>query len=349
MDLPTLREKLDSIDDQLIGKLYMRLRLSSLVGLIKAKRELPIEDLDRERNVLSRWVKRARLLGLTSELLLDQFNTILNYSKFEQIRHIADRRITIYGYGSMSRVLLKLLSKAGYDIVVCGRDTSRVARIAEEFGVGWLAPHEAIPRSDIVIFTTPPKVTLELSLKYGELYRVGSLVMDVSSVKSGIVDKLMHDLPEYVEYVSIHPLFGDVPNPVGEYVGVLEVRCLRWCGWVPRMLESLGLNVVMFKDPEEHDKYMAIYQVLHHTVLGLLDEAMRKLSEELGIDLEIPMITHSMRYTMKALERFRDLGSVAEEIMELNPHGARVIGLLGDLLAKRLSARPNSASQGSTP
>jgi chorismate mutase/prephenate dehydrogenase len=334
MDLPALRELLDSIDDELIGKIYMRLRLSGLVGLIKSTRRLPIEDLDRERNVLMRWSRRARLLGLVNEALLDQLSTILSYSKLEQVRRIGDRRVVVYGYGSMGRVLLRLLSRAGYDVVLCGRDMGKVTGVAEEFGVAWSTPHEAIPQSDIVVFATPPGATVRLVSEYRGLLRLGSLVMDVSSVKSRVVGELLQRLPGHVEYVSIHPLFGDLVNPVGEYVGVIEVRCTRWCGWVQEMLRGIGLSVVVFNDPEEHDRYMALHQVLHHMVLRLLDEAMPRLARELNIDPRVPMVTHSMRYTLKALERFRGSRDVVEEIMVSNPYGETVIRVLREIIGE---------------
>jgi prephenate dehydrogenase len=66
------------------------------------------------------------------------------------------------------------------------------------------------------------------------------------------------------DVIGCHPLFGPgVDDASGENVILCKARGRKWIGWFRNILEKNGL-VVTEETPEEHDKIMAIVQVLNH-------------------------------------------------------------------------------------
>ena len=68
----------------------------------------------------------------------------------------------------------------------------------------------------------------------------------------------------WADVIGCHPLFGPgVGDASGGNVILCKARGRKWIGWLRNILEKNGL-VVTEETPEEHDKIMAIVQVLNH-------------------------------------------------------------------------------------
>ena len=76
----TLREKIDSLDEEIIKLLKERMQISKKVGLLKEKLHIPIEDNIRENEIISRLTSKAGG-NLSEEQLIRIFTAVFKSSK----------------------------------------------------------------------------------------------------------------------------------------------------------------------------------------------------------------------------------------------------------------------------
>jgi prephenate dehydrogenase len=129
--------------------------------------------------------------------------------------------------------------------------------------------------------------------------RPGTLVLDVGSVKVAPCAVMRRDLPDDVEILGTHPLFGRG--------SAMRVAAFLRAG--------LGLKVVL-TTPEAHDREAAVAQGLTHLIAAVL------LRME---PLPSRMTTASFEMLMRAVEMVRhDAPSVFNAISQANPYAAGV-------------------------
>lgn len=148
-----------------------------------------------------------------------------------------------------------------------------------------------------------------------------SLVADVTSVKLRPVDRMRASLPEHVEILGTHPLFG--PQSVAERglrglsVALCPVRMSdATMARVRALLEGrLGLRLIE-TTPDEHDRQMAHVQALTHLV--------GHAAASLGVE-ELPLATIAYdRLRQLALNISGDSDELFETIQAANPYAADV-------------------------
>ncbi len=164
----------------------------------------------------------------------------------------------IGGTGGMGRWFADLLHKEGYVVHVWGRKSA-------------MGINDLIKLCNVLVISVPISVTAEMIKKVGPLLPEGSLLMDLTSLKREPVELMLSC--SRADVIGCHPLFGpQLTDASGQNVVLCPARGSKWLPWLRSVLQKNGL-VVMDKDPEEHDKMMAIVQVLNHlnTIsLGLL-------------------------------------------------------------------------------
>ncbi len=63
-DMQALREKVDAVDDQILGDIVQRVKICRAIGELKKQQGKPVHDLQREVEVFKRVKDRALLLKL---------------------------------------------------------------------------------------------------------------------------------------------------------------------------------------------------------------------------------------------------------------------------------------------
>jgi prephenate dehydrogenase len=155
----------------------------------------------------------------------------------------------IGGTGGMGRWFADLLQKEGYPVHVWGRKSD-------------MDINDLAALCNVIVIAVPIFATAAMIERVGPLVPEGSLLMDLTSLKKEPVKLMMAN--SRADVIGCHPLFGPgVDDPTGENVILCPARGRKWLGWLKNILEKNGL-VVMEKTPEEHDKMMAIVQVLNH-------------------------------------------------------------------------------------
>ena len=75
-----LRQQIDAIDEEVIRLLKKRMGISKEVGKLKEKLDIPVEDKNRENEIIDRLTKQAGI-NLSEEQLIRIFTAVFKSSK----------------------------------------------------------------------------------------------------------------------------------------------------------------------------------------------------------------------------------------------------------------------------
>jgi len=178
--------------------------------------------------------------------------------------------IGIIGFGQFGQFMAQYLALF-FDVSVYDAIDRQIE--AEQAGTKW-RQFETTASREIVIFAVPLD-SLETVLRRAlPFLRKDALCLDVCSVKMKPLRLMREILPETVEIVGTHPLFGPQSGRegiAGMRVALCPLRTNK-SEQIKRFLtDDLKLKVFE-KSPEEHDREMAHVQALTHFVARALDE-----------------------------------------------------------------------------
>lgn len=171
--------------------------------------------------------------------------------------------IGIIGFGAFGKLAAEHLSRKA-DVSVT--DVVDKSEEAKKLGVEFASLEEVTCR-DVVILSVPMDSLEDVLHKIKDKVKEGGLVLDVCSLKSFSCSLMKDVLPDSVDIVGTHPLFGPQSasdSIKGMKIALCDVRGDR-ISEVKDFCEDLGLNV--FKTtPKEHDRQMAFSQALTHFI-----------------------------------------------------------------------------------
>ena len=75
-----LRQQIDKLDEEIIGLLKKRMGVSKEVGKLKEKLDIPVEDKNRENEIIDRLTKQTGK-NLSEEQLIRIFTAVFKSSK----------------------------------------------------------------------------------------------------------------------------------------------------------------------------------------------------------------------------------------------------------------------------
>jgi prephenate dehydrogenase len=173
--------------------------------------------------------------------------------------------IGIVGFGRFGRLMAHCLSP---DFPVRAYDPSVRTEAMASAGAAPAAIDD-VCRSDIVILAVPISRLQALLSAIGPHLQPGRLLVDVCSVKEQPVRWMQELLPETVDILGTHPMFG--PDSAADSLeGRKIVLCPVRIGdtrleTVKHYLESKGL-VLIETSAEDHDRQIAVSLALTHTI-----------------------------------------------------------------------------------
>ena len=171
--------------------------------------------------------------------------------------------------------------KNDFNIRITSRDESSGKPIADEIDVEYSNDNiEAIKDADIIIFSVPIEHMVETIKEVAPHAPKGSLLMDVTSVKTEPAEALEKYAPENVEILPCHPMFGPRVPTLKRQIIILTPIENRSPTWLPRVKDYLDKTEceVVITTPNEDDKYMSIVQGLTHFSYISLASTIRKLN-----------------------------------------------------------------------
>ncbi|MPT47950.1 MAG: prephenate dehydrogenase/arogenate dehydrogenase family protein [Sphingobium sp.] len=174
------------------------------------------------------------------------------------------KSLAIIGFGDFGRLAADSLA-GRFDISV--HDAFLSPDKITAAGYRSLSLEEAA-RCDVVVLAVPVQVMEETIARIAPLVRPGALVLDVASVKTLPGQWLSQYMPDSVQIVPTHPLFGPQSVARDGLAGRQFVLCpVRGNAHLPvaALGRELGL-VVRITTAEEHDREMAYVQALTHLI-----------------------------------------------------------------------------------
>ena len=175
------------------------------------------------------------------------------------------RLLILGGTGETGSWFARYFREKGFDVAVWG--PSGKTGIAASLGVRYAADMiKEAEQSDIVLLSVPIEKTVEVIRKVAPCMQPGSLLMDVTSLKSEPMTAMIRHAPQGVEVIGTHPMFGPtMPTLKGQTI-ILTPAVRQSETWLPKiksLFESDGARIEVL-DPEEHDEIMAVVQALTH-------------------------------------------------------------------------------------
>ncbi len=317
-DVTRIRDRIDELDQEIVRLLKNRYENARLLGRIKQQRGLDYRDPEREKIILRKVERTATSFDLDPKLIRPIFDQIFTFSVQAQRDHQEQsakkldqtRILVVGGTGGMGRFFARLASLQGAKVKIAGREINRTRAAAKEMEVEPGTILDAAS-SDIVILSVPMEETVRVATETSSMMITGSLLTDLSSVKTGISDRIAEKIPKGLEYVSLHPLFGPgIDHLQDQTIIAVSYRSGQKWSKLARALQGGGSKIVTMSEAQ-HDKAMAYVQGLHHFAL---------ISLGIGLDgMGGEPRTQSLRETEGRIVSLLDSWDTIVGIQQLNP------------------------------
>lgn len=335
-NLDELRGKIDNIDNEILELISKRFALVKEIGNLKKAEGLEIYDPEREEKIAKRWKSEGRRYGLDSQMLMPILKSILGFSKYREEGQENRKSIVIIGTGSMAEALGLLAKNAGHTVYITGRNPEKVKSLSMLIGAKPL-PVKGVA-ADYIVLCVPPNVLNKKLLRLVANCRCERL-MDISSSKTEFFSRATKLASEAgMSIVSTHPLFGIEDAYAGSKIAIITDNCTtEEADEAARFWSSAGLVPVKMS-MEEHEKAMAVSQVLRHAyALGFYDSVI-ELSKRLNVDYR-SAVTAKFSQMLENAEAIKSEEWVADEIAESNPYSKIVYEIAERKLKEHASAK----------
>lgn len=308
-DLEALRAELDGLDAALLDVAQKRMAVVERIRDAKRRSNKPLFDRTREQAVFRRAEARARDIGLDPTVGRALLATLVEASHRVQEEHDdAPARsravLVIGGRGKMGQLFTHLLEKRGHrvDILEAG-DALEPRRIAA---------------ADVVMIAVPMTEVMRVTTEVAPHIRPDALLCDINSLK-GEVCRAMQSSGG--EALGTHPMFGPTIRSLRRQKIVLcPVKAGPMSAWIEDELGRMGAEIVI-SEPEQHDRTMAVVQVLTH--FGIM--AMGRALAHSGLTLAdtLPFTSPIYRLELAMVGRlFSQDAELYREILMKNPAAA---------------------------
>ena len=170
-----------------------------------------------------------------------------------------------------------------FDVYITGRDHNKGRAVAEEMNVNYIESNAGLANiSDMLVISVPIQHTCDVIREVAPFMKEGSVMVDVTSVKEGPSKTMAEVLPDTIEYIPTHPIFGPRTTRLDNQVIVLTPD--KKGEWYKRVYEYLkGKNMrVIETTAEKHDFMMSIVQVLTHFSFISTASAIEKLKVDIS-------------------------------------------------------------------
>ncbi len=342
-DVDRIRDRIDELDQEIVRLLKNRYENARLLGRIKQKRGLDYRDPEREKIILRKMERTATSLDIDSKFIRPIFEQILALSVEAQQDHLGKsgkkldqtRILIVGGTGGMGRFFAKFASLQGAKVRLAGREINKTRTAAKEIEVEPGTILDAAS-SDTVILAVPTEETVRVATETASLMTNGSLLTDLSSVKTGISDRIAEKIPKGLEYVSLHPLFGpNIDHLHDQTIIAVSYNAGQKWSKLARALQSAGAKVQTMS-AAQHDRTMAYVQGLHHFAL---------ISLGIGLDgMGREPKTQSLRETEGKIANMLDNWDTIVGIQQLNPFLPAIRQKFLEVATTLAQTRPKPAS-----
>ena len=191
-----------------------------------------------------------------------------------------NEKILIVGLGLLGGSYAEALTDAGFEV---GAIDIRKEAISYAYDKGIISSGDTVVRKpyiekfDIIIFALYPKLMIEWIEKYQMYIKLGTLITDVTGIKTWLIDELEKKLRPDLEFVGAHPMAGREVYGVensdknifknANYIIVpSQSSTLRGMNKVKEIGEILEFQNIVTLSKEEHDEMIGFLSQLTHCI-----------------------------------------------------------------------------------
>ena len=314
-ELAAIRDELTKTDQDLVSLLATRMRLIREVARVKAEKDLPSFDREREGAHMDDLLARAKDANVPEDVVRDVYARLFAASRLEQRRFLQTRAEhfsigIIGGTQGMGAFLARVFADAGFavDAMGLGQGASAI---------------EVAARNDLVVIAVPIDTTVQVIKEVAPHVRKGACLMDITSIKCAPLEAMLEAAPEGVDVVGTHPMFG----PHGADFDRQKVVLCKGRGEngftrVKRLYEGFGAETIE-ATAEEHDSQMALIQVLVHEKTMVLGSVLERLKADLGRSLQFASPIYRTELAMIG-RMFSQRAELYADILTVNPDAPRL-------------------------
>ncbi len=314
-ELEKLRQELDLVDEQILKQAVRRLELVEKIYQEKRKGETPLFNRERERMVYDQAKLVANRVGLDVQLADEIVRLLMEASHRTQeqaeLRDVnaqeSDQKkhfLIIGGQGQMGRRFSEAFVARGHRVLVVEKNDS--------------LSEETVANADIVMICVPMQLASEIVTKIAPFVREDALLTDINSLKNEICT--IYKKSCRGESLGLHPMFGPTVKRFWRQKMILvPVKSGELSKWFETELGRMGFELIE-TSAEDHDRMMAIIQVLTHFHTMVAGEAMKRS----GIELKgtLPFMSPIYKLELAVIGRlFAQDPDLYAEIEMSNPKG----------------------------
>ena len=207
-------------------------------------------------------------------------------------------RVALIGLGLIASSMFWAMKRGGLAAHVAGYDLLPEHRdMARKIGVCDVVCDEAtaaVEDADLVVLAVPVGAIGDVFAQIAPFLKSGATVCDVGSVKQSVIEQVLPDLPDGVNFVPTHPMAGTEHSGPG--AGFATLFDNRWCLIVPveggdesavarveTLWREIGANTERM-EALHHDQVCAavshIPHLIAYTMVGVADDLGRISDQE---------------------------------------------------------------------
>jgi chorismate mutase/prephenate dehydrogenase len=221
----------------------------------------------------------------------------------------------------MGTMMSRLLSDMDNEILAVDRETA-------------LTVEEAAGMADVVLVSVDIRETDEVIRRAGPHLREHALFTDVTSTKRDPVSAMLESSAASV--IGTHPLFGPgVHSLQGQRIAITPARLIDgtdWLNWLTSTLGAAGLTLLE-TTPEDHDRVMAVVQVLTHFSTEVVGRTMEHLNVSIEETLRFTSPIYHLELLMTA-RHFAQSPNLYSAIQMSNPNTREVAAAFREAAAE---------------
>lgn len=189
-------------------------------------------------------------------------------------------KILIIGLGLIGGSYAEALTSWGFEVGAITKDRDSIDFALKkgiiQSGISFVEK-EYVQMFDIVIFALYPKIFVEWIETYQSYFKDGTLITDVTGVKSEIVFRIQALLKDTVEFVPAHPMAGKEVYGVENsdkkifqganfIITPTSKNTTKAIDTIVEMGKILGFKNISILTPEKHDEMIGFLSQLTHCI-----------------------------------------------------------------------------------
>ncbi len=201
----------------------------------------------------------------------------------------------IGGAGKMGQFFKNFFEKKGYPVLISDKN----------YGLSY---EELLSQSKVILLSLPMEVFEEVVKKIAPFIEERHWILDICSLKLKPA-QIMKKYLKKGELLATHPLFGPYEKDLqGKIIAFYPLRGKNLYQWFVSLIKEEGLKPVKIV-PRQHDKVMALVQVVNHFWLILLGKLLLdlKIKEEELINLSTPSFLAQLHILKRLSKQEADL------------------------------------------